>query len=148
MSSKGKLKCREVSFVLHFHVPNKELFPEEYTHHLLFLYFPFRNEAEVKYRNSYSEKFNLPGLVETINMNRIKVEPYASIVDDALDQLATNCESNIESYDDQEDDETCELNYSSENEDLISTDDQANCIPEFENLTNTTLPCFSDLVIN
>ena len=85
MSSKDKLKCRKILFVQQFHIPNRERFPEEHAHHLLFLYFPFRNEAELKHGKSYSEKLNLLGAMETINMNRIKVETYASIVDDALD---------------------------------------------------------------
>ena len=47
MSSEDKPKCWKVPFVLQFYVPNKERFLEEHAHHLLFLSFPFRNEAEI-----------------------------------------------------------------------------------------------------
>ena len=69
-------------------------------------------------------------------MNRIKAEPYVLIFDDALDQLATNCEPNRDPYGDRKNDETtCEINLSSENEDLISTDDRPNCTSVLKNLT-------------
>ena len=85
--------------------------------------------------NSYSEKINLPGFIGSMNMDRIKAEPYVLSFDDALDQLATNCEPNIDPYGDRKNDETtCEINPSSENEDLISTDDQPNCTFEFKKI--------------
>ena len=47
MNSKEKLKCRKIRSVLRYHVPNKHKFPEKYSHHLLFMYNPFRSEAEL-----------------------------------------------------------------------------------------------------
>ena len=41
-----KLKCRKVRAILRYHVPNQNKRPEEYAHHLLFMYYPFRNEEE------------------------------------------------------------------------------------------------------
>ena len=91
------------------------------------------NEILRSHWNSYSEKINLPGFIESINMNRIKAEPYVLIFDDALDQLATNCEPNRDPYGDRKNDETtCEINLSSEHEDLTSTDDQPNCTSELK----------------
>ena len=35
MSSKEKLKCRKVPCVLQFYVPNQQIQPEDYAHHML-----------------------------------------------------------------------------------------------------------------
>ena len=45
MSSKEKLHCRKVPFVLRYHVPNNHKYPEQYAHHLLFLFYPIRDES-------------------------------------------------------------------------------------------------------
>ena len=73
-SSNEKLKCRKVPYVLKYHVPNKHTHPEEYAHHMLFMYFPFRDENELKYSNSYDEKLNLPNVLGIVNLNCTKVE--------------------------------------------------------------------------
>ena len=52
MSTKEKLKCWKVSCVLKLYVPNQKTKPEQYTHYLLFIYHPFRNEEELKLGNS------------------------------------------------------------------------------------------------
>ena len=84
---------------------NTHTHPEEYAHHMLFMYFPFRDENKLKYSNSYNEKLNLPYVLKTVNLNRIKVEPYAVLVEDALERMATNQESNIDSFGQQENEE-------------------------------------------
>ena len=43
-----KLKCRKVKAILRYHVPNQNKRPDEYAHHLLFMYYPFRNEEELR----------------------------------------------------------------------------------------------------
>ena len=48
MSDKKEiLECRKVKAVLRYHVPNQHKRPEEYAHHILFMYYPFRNEVEL-----------------------------------------------------------------------------------------------------
>ena len=42
--SNEKLRCRKIPYVFQYYVPNKETSPEEYAHHMLFLYYPFRDE--------------------------------------------------------------------------------------------------------
>ena len=76
MSGNEKLKCRKVPYVLKYHVPNQHTHPEEYAHHLLFMHFTFRKENELKLNNSYAEKLISSNILEIINLNRIKVEPY------------------------------------------------------------------------
>ena len=90
MSSNKKLKCRKVLCVLKYHVLNKHAKSEEYAHQILFMYYPFSDENDLKCNNSYVEKLNLPNVLETINLNRMKVEPYAALVENTLERLATN----------------------------------------------------------
>jgi hypothetical protein len=41
-----EIKCRKIKAVIRYHTPNKRKEPEKYFHHLLMLYFPWRNEQE------------------------------------------------------------------------------------------------------
>ena len=56
MSTNERLKCCKVPYVLKYHVPNKHTQLEEYAYHMLFMYFPFRDENELKDSNSFNEK--------------------------------------------------------------------------------------------
>ena len=75
--------------------------------HMLFMFFPFRDENELKYSNSNNENLSFPNVLETVNLNR-KIEPYAVLVEDALERLATNQESNIDQFGQQENEEVSE----------------------------------------
>ena len=105
MSSNEKLKLRKVPYVLKYHTLDKHTHPEEYAHHMLFMYFPLRDENELKYSNSFNEKLTSPDVLETVNLNRIKVELYAVLVEDALERLAADQESNINPFGQQENEE-------------------------------------------
>ena len=48
MSPKKKLKCRKVPYAFQFYVPNQQTQPEEYAHHMFFMYYPFRSENDLK----------------------------------------------------------------------------------------------------
>ena len=63
MSSKDKLQCCKVPFVLRYHISNEEKYPEKYCYYLLHLFFPFRDELELKgkYFGTYKEKISKPG---------------------------------------------------------------------------------------
>ena len=41
--SNEKMKCCKTPYVLQYYIPNKEFKPEEYPHHMLFMYYPFRD---------------------------------------------------------------------------------------------------------
>ena len=47
MNKNEYMKCRKVQAVIRYHIPNKRKEPELYFHHLLMLYFPWRNETEL-----------------------------------------------------------------------------------------------------
>ena len=150
MSSSEKLKCRKIPFVLKCHVPNRHTHPEEYAHHMLFLYFPFRNENELKCNKSYAEKLSLPEIINTVNTNYRNVEPFSTLVDDALERIGSNRDTNIDSYGQQENDEVAdevlELN------DDLQLQDQ--CIDEDISYNNdcyeipNTISEFPDSLIN
>ena len=109
-----------------YHAPNQHTHPEEYSHHLLFMYLPFRNENALKLNNNYAEKLNSSNVLEIINVNRIKVEPYALLAENALERLSTNQNANIDSFGQQENDEINDtLNENLHNEE--SLDDELTC---------------------
>ena len=81
-----KLKCYKVSYVLKYHIPSNHVHPEEYLHHML-MYIPFRDENKSKFNKSYIEKLDLSYDLETINLNHIKLEPYAIVVEDAVGSI-------------------------------------------------------------
>ena len=151
MSSNDELKCRKVPYVLKYHVPNKHTHPEEYAHHMLFMFFPFRDENELKYSNSYNENLSLPNVLETVNLNRIKIEPYAVLVEDALERLATNQESNIDPFGQQENEEVSErLNedFKDLNSDESFVDDDMIHADIGLGRNGSTLPLYQDSIIS
>ena len=85
-SSRERLHYRKAELVLRYHVPNKFKAPEGYAHHLLFMFYPFRDECEltVGQLSSYSSKLSQPGVIEVINNNKSLVEPYSDLVNDAF----------------------------------------------------------------
>ena len=83
MSSKEKLKCRKIRHGLRYHTPNRHIQPEEYAHHLLMSYYPFRSESELL-DNTYLEKLAQPGVVDIVNENKLKIEPYDDLVNEDI----------------------------------------------------------------
>ena len=83
MSSKDRRQCRKVPFVLRYHVPSKEKYPEKYSYHLLHLFCPFRDEMELKgkYLGTYKEKISEPGVVDIVNANKLLIELDGDLVD-------------------------------------------------------------------
>ena len=47
MSTKEKLQCRRVKAILRYHTPNRVKHPEKYSHHVLFMFYPFRKESDL-----------------------------------------------------------------------------------------------------
>ena len=84
MSSKEKLKCRKVPLVLLFFTPINNREYVNYAHHLLLLFYPFRNEADLKVGvpPSYTNKISEPDIID-IKRNSY-VGPFGEIVDKAL----------------------------------------------------------------
>ena len=106
MSSKEKLKCSKVKSVLRYHVPNRHKNPEKYAHHILFMFYPFRNESELcSTASGYMETLSDPVVQATVNDNKSKCETFGDLVDSALIDFHTFLTHNQDSYAQQEKDE-------------------------------------------
>ena len=90
MSSKEKMKFRKLPSVLRYFTPNKNRDYESYAHHLLLLFYPFRDELDLKVAipPSYTNKIAEPGVIDIINTNRALTEPFSDAVDEALLQYS------------------------------------------------------------
>ena len=100
ISSQEKLKCRKVEPVLRYHQPSAHKSLEQYAHHFLFAFYPFRNEEHLKsapLSGTYYHKLQEPGLMEM-------VEPYGEMVDQALSNLWSDL-TNADVFSQQENDE-------------------------------------------
>ena len=95
--SNEKLKCHKIPYVIQCYIPNKETSPEEYVHHLFFMYYPFRDEKELLIGNppSYVSKLSEPGVIEVVNQNYYLIEPFATIVDDAFLRIIWDIANNM-----------------------------------------------------
>ena len=120
LSSGERLHYRKVELVLRYHVPNKFKDPEGYAHHLLFLFYPFRDECKLKVGqpSSYSSKLREPGVIEVINKNKSLVEPYRDLVNDAFLNHRSGISHSWNPFSQQENDdvenELCEINEQAE----------------------------------
>ena len=77
MSRKEKQHCRKVLFVLRYQVPNKRKYLEQYTHHLLFLVYPFRDESALlsECDGTYISKLSEQRILETVTRSNLITEP-------------------------------------------------------------------------
>jgi len=110
MTCSEKLQCRKVPCVLRYYVPNRHKFPERYAHHLLFMFYPFRSEAELLSNefNTYADKLNEPGVIEIVNFNKSRIEPYTELVEEAFFRFSNDMSLNSNSFAQQENDEVIE----------------------------------------
>ena len=86
LSSDKRLHYRKVELVLRYHVPNKFKYPEGYTHHLLLIFYPLRDECGLKVGkpSSYSSNLNDLGVLGIVNNTKSLVEPYGDLVNAAF----------------------------------------------------------------
>ena len=86
LSSSERLHYCKVEFVLWYHVPNKFKDPEGYAHHLFFMFYPFRDEIQIKVGkpSSYCSKLSAPGVLEIVNNKKSLVEHYCDLVNAAF----------------------------------------------------------------
>ena len=111
MNTHEVMKCRKVKAVIRYHKPNKAKEPELYFHHLLMLYYPWRDETSLLGSDqTYASKFYEHEVQAVVERNREKFEPDADAVTEALDFLRNN-QGNIihSSYDSINDQENADL---------------------------------------
>ena len=130
MISGETMCCRKVRRILRYHVPNKLLSPEKFAHHVMLLFFPFRDEKQLLsgcpplYQNKLQEQ----GVQDFVNRNKIKFEPYGDLVDQAFSQFNENSINNQDPHSQIENDETPEAEYDNEND---SEDTETNKTSQF-----------------
>ena len=79
------MKCRKVKAVVRYHTPNKRKEPEKYFHHLLMLYFPWRNEEGQD--QTYIPMFYEPNVQTIVQCNKEIFEPDGDAINEALENL-------------------------------------------------------------
>ena len=127
-SSKEKLHSRKVPYVLGYHAPNKHKYPEQYAHHLLFLFYPFRDESPLlsECDGTYTSKLIEQHILEVVNWNKLIIEPDGDIVDSAFSIYKMDHLHNMDSFAQQENEETkkeLELNNTQEVTEETSSSD-------------------------
>ncbi len=137
LNKNERMKCRKVKAVLRYHTPNKRKEPELYFHHLLVLYYPWRNENNlIASDQTYASKFYEADVQKIVEHNRSIFEPDADAISEAFEVLKSN-QSNIRySFDSMNDQQNADLlgempddlnADESFNEQLPSHLDQAQC---------------------
>ena len=96
--------------VLQYYVPKKETSPKEYAYHILFIYYPFRDEKVLLSENppTYVSKLSEPGVIEVVNQNYSLFEIFANTGDDAFLRISYDIDSNMGPYGQQGNDEVIE----------------------------------------
>ncbi len=110
MNKNEYMKCRKVRAVIRYHTPNKTKEPELYFHHLLMLYYPWRDEADVLSSDqTYASKFYETDLKAIVEQNRALFEPDADAITEALQIMQNNQGNAIHSFDVMNDQENADL---------------------------------------
>ena len=105
------MKRRKIKAVLRFHTPNKRKESEKFFHHLLMLYFPWRDELAdlIGSDQTYASKFYENNVQTVVDSNRAKFEQNADVVSEALEFLRNNGLGNLHSYDSLNDQENADM---------------------------------------
>ena len=90
------MRCWKVRRILRYHVPNKLLFSEKFSHGVLLLFYTFGDEKESlsSFLSMYQKKLQDEGVQNVININKMKFEPYGDLVDRAFLQFNENLINN------------------------------------------------------
>lgn len=126
MNSKEKLKCRKVKAVLRYYAPSSKKNPEGYAHHILFMFYPFRDEKNLLSSNgTYTQKLHEPDVMDTILRNKQIFEPHCELVEQALStlhsELPHNCDPSAANENDEVEDMLTTQNHSDEPDDQEET---------------------------
>ena len=110
-TTKQVMKRRKVKAVIRNHKPNKTKVPELYFHHLLMLYYPWRNERDLlgSHDQTYASKFYEPNIQAIVEQNRKSFEPDGDVLAEALEILRTSPGNTTHSYDALNDQENADI---------------------------------------
>ena len=124
-------RCQKVRQILRYHTPNKLLSPEKFAHHVILLFFPFRDAKQLLsgclplYQNKLQEQ----GVQDVVNSNKIKFEPYGDLVDQVFSQFNENSINNQDPHSQIENYETPEAEYPNENDSEETETNKTSAIP-------------------
>ena len=131
------MKCRKVKAVIRYHTPNKTKEPEKYFHHILMLYYPWREESELLgNEQTYMSKFCESNVQALVEQNKNVFEPDSDAVLEALETLRNNDMSTLHSYDAINDQENEDLQ--SQLQDNSNDDESFSNLPAEHLVGNTT----------
>ena len=105
-----------------------------------FMFFPFRKESELisDEFGTYMGKLNEPEVLDVVNINKQKFEPFAELIETALANLHENLCHNSDSHAQQENDEVSNIIQASES--LLDEVQDDAVIFEDEQSTSSILP--------
>ena len=110
MDKNEVMTCRKVKAVIRYHTPNKNKEPESYYHHLLFLYFPWRDESSLLgAEQTYASKFSEPNVQNIVEQNRSIFEPDGNAITEALESLRNSQGQDFYSLDPLNDQENADI---------------------------------------
>ena len=61
--------------------------PQEYSHSLLILFYPFKNENDFMVDRGYATKLSEENVLEVVNQNKQNFEPNGDLIDSYVHQL-------------------------------------------------------------
>ena len=107
MSSKKKVKYRNVPYVLEFHVPNQQTQHRQYAQYMIFMYQSFRSEHYLKSGNllTRANKLRESNVIELANQNHFQIEANETIVKDVSERFDSEFETNTDPFRQQKNDE-------------------------------------------
>ena len=91
MSGKETMKCRKVKAVIRYYKPNKDSEYEKYCHHLLMLFYPWRNELELLgEEHTYASKLACAAVADVVQQNKNKFEFDSDEIEEAMEYVRNN----------------------------------------------------------
>ena len=109
------------------------MYQEKFAHHVLLLFYPFRDEKELLsglpplYQNKLQEK----GVQGIENINKIKFEPYGNLVDEVYSRLNETLVNNQNPHSQIENDEIPGAEYPNDNDSEDTETNKTSTIPTF-----------------
>ena len=133
MISGERMRCRKVRRILQYRVSNKILHPEKFAHHVLLLFYPFRDEKDLlsDLPPLYQNKLQKQGVQDIVNINKIKFEPYGDLVDEVYSRFSETLINNQDPHSQIENDEVPGAEYPNGNDSEYAETNETSTIPSF-----------------
>ena len=126
-------RCQNVRQILRYHRPNKLLSPEKFAHHVMLLFFQFRDEKQLLsgFLPLYQNKLQEQGVQDVVNSSKTKFEPYGDSVDQVFSQFNENSINNQDPHSQIENYETPEVEYPNGNDSEETETNKTSATPNF-----------------